>query len=61
MVQTLFLKVCPLILVGALGACGGGEDDVQPVQQQETILKPPENVTCQTTIPLPPDCKLTHK
>lgn len=58
MIQTLMHKVCPVIFLGILGGCGGGEEDVTP---QQTVLHPPENVTCQTTIPIPPDCKLNHK
>lgn len=60
MFQTFALKMCPLVFVAVLGACGGGEDDT-PAHEQQTVLHPPENVTCQTTVPIPPDCILTHK
>lgn len=58
MFQTFALKVCPLIFVAVLGACGGGEDDTQPVtendsQQQVNI---PERSICMTTVPTPPEC-----
>lgn len=44
-----------LLILLLLSACGGGEDDVQPT------LHPPENVSCQTTFPTPPDCIIKSK
>lgn len=48
------------VCAAALSACGGGEDEATPSQNQP-VLRPPENGVCATTVPIPPDCPVPHK